>query len=445
MASKGVAGRIVPLPWRVAAAVAWLLLVVGAPTPLRAADNSPPVAVDDPSTACGFDVLGGSFPIPEDWRDWFVLGAGACSPLANDYDPDGDPLTVELVGQPGHGDAIGLSDGLLAYRVEPDYSTRAGNVPGGTWVSTTITYRLFDGTAYSNDAVYRLWIAPVNDAPTFAPGPDLVEAVAGGGPVNQVWATSISPGPGNESYQTVSFEILSVDQAGAPGMFSSLPVIDDDGVLRFTPGPEPGLATVTVRARDSGGLESYYGLEGSHEFPAPADRSEPVSFQIAVHATPPSAAPSSSASPRPSPVQSPVPTPTIQPSSAPQPGPTSPSQGEPPSSLTPEGSASASQAPEAPGFPRRPAPGTTGSPADAAASPASSAPAVGSTDIPGVGRAGSTTSPAGPGGDSTAPDAAMGPTAAARRDGVVVIAMLLTVGVGLAVLAALGIRMRRQR
>jgi hypothetical protein len=419
---------------------ACLVLLLGAPGSLRAAGNTPPVAVDDPSAACGFgDVVGGSFPIPEDWQEWFVLTAGACSPLANDYDPDGDPLTFELVGQPAHGEAMALPDGFLAYHVEPDYSTLPGNVSGGTWVSTTITYRLFDGTAYSNDAAYRLWIAPINDAPSFTPGPSLVEAVVGDGLVIRAWATSISPGPANESHQAVSFEILSIDQVGAPSMFSSLPVIDSAGILRFTPGSEPGLATVTVRARDDGGLESYYGLDGRRELVPPVDRSDPVSFQVVVYGASPTAVPSSSASPR----ASPVPTSTDQPSWSSSPGATPPASEEPSSSITPDGGAAASPAPTSQG----PTQGNTAS--GSSGSPANSAPGVGSTGIPGVGRAGSTP-PTGPGGEATGPDAAPRATAApATRDGVAANGTMLAVSAGLGLLAALGLgaslRMRRRR
>ena len=49
-------------------------------------------------------VFGGSYPITEDWHDWSSLALG-CAPLVNDTDPDGDPLSVELVGQPAHGEA----------------------------------------------------------------------------------------------------------------------------------------------------------------------------------------------------------------------------------------------------------------------------------------------------------------------------------------------------
>ncbi len=274
--------------WPVAL-VAVGLLGAMATAPVVAAGNTPPVAADDPDPVlCNSDAFGGSFPIPEDWigtdpgfPGWFGL-VGSCGPLANDTDADGDPLTLAEVDTPAHGQVEWLADGFLAYKPDPDYSTAAGDTPGGTWTSDSITYRASDGTDLSNTATYRLWIAPVNDPPTFTPGSDTVVGYADGPAVSVPWATDVSPGPDNESDQTLSFEILSVDDAASPGMFSMPPVIDAGGVLTFTPGSEAGDATITVRAHDDGGLEDY-GLPHS-EFVPPDDTSDPVSFHIVVTA-----------------------------------------------------------------------------------------------------------------------------------------------------------------
>jgi hypothetical protein len=261
------------------------VVATGAPGPVRAA-NTPPVAVDDPVVpGCGVAEFGGSFPIPEDWtggssgfEKWFVV-FGSCGPLANDTDPDGDPLTYEIVGQPAHGEALKVDDGMLAYIPAPDFSTRRGDGPGGTWVSDVITYRAFDGTDYSNTASYRLWMAPINDPPSFTPGAATVEARAYDGPVSVPWATNILAGPPNESDQVVSF-VVETDTRNAPNMFAVAPAIDANGVLTFTPGTDAGLANVTVYARDNGGLEDY-GLP-SRDMPQPDDTSDAVTFQVAV-------------------------------------------------------------------------------------------------------------------------------------------------------------------
>jgi hypothetical protein len=63
-------------------------------------------------------------------------------------------------------------------------------------------------------------------------------------------------------------------------MFAVLPEIDEQGVLTFTPGTEPGLATVTVTAKDDGGLHEW--TTGSPWSDPPDDTSDPVTFQIVV-------------------------------------------------------------------------------------------------------------------------------------------------------------------
>ncbi|HEY6569343.1 MAG TPA: Ig-like domain-containing protein, partial [Candidatus Limnocylindrales bacterium] len=269
----------------VTAATSLCLLLAGTSMPARAAGNSPPVAVDDPGPACGgLAALGGSYPVTEDWHDWSFLALG-CAPLVNDSDPDGDPLSVELVGQPAHGEAQvipGTPTDWLQYRPAPDYSTPRGDEPGGTWTSDVITYRAFDGQAYSNEASYRLWVAPVNDPPTFTPGPALIETQVGAGPVSVQWATNVSPGPANESDQSVHFEIYP---GGLDDTFAVKPTIDADGVLTFTPGTKPWLSTIYVYAQDDGGLEDW-NFSPSAPFDYPDDSSDQVTFEIAIYPAP---------------------------------------------------------------------------------------------------------------------------------------------------------------
>jgi hypothetical protein len=262
------------------------LLVAGAlPIAASAAEpNQPPVAVDDPGTACAFPGLGGSYPIPEDPAEPMVL-ALSCAPLLNDSDPDGDVIVPELVNDASHGVATiwGGSDesfNFATYMPDADYSTDPGDIPGGTWESDAFTYRVSDGQAWSNPASYRIWVAPINDPPTFTPGPAVVEATIGA-PYSGQWATDMDPGP-NEDDQHVSFEVVDVDVSGVPNLFLVPPALDDDGVLSFTPGPgEIGLAQVTVRAVDDGGLNDW-NVASSGLSEMPDDSSEPVTFEIVV-------------------------------------------------------------------------------------------------------------------------------------------------------------------
>ncbi len=172
-----------------------------------------PVANDDPGIACGGGNFGGAFPIPEDYRvagpygEWFTI-MGTCSLLGNDTDADGDALTYEFVTAPAHGQVLKIDENGFAYQVEPDYSTIAGDQPGGNWVSDSFTYHACDATDCSAPATMRFWIAPVNDPPTFTGGPSFIEVDEDSGPYSAPWASAISPGPPSESAQTVHFERL---------------------------------------------------------------------------------------------------------------------------------------------------------------------------------------------------------------------------------------------
>ena len=236
-------------------------------------NDGPPVAVDDPGTQCGGGLpgFGGSFPIPEDWHDPFIL-TDLCGLLANDIDVDGDGLTWELVDDPTHGEALFLTDDMAAYTPDPDYST-----PAGTWLSDSFTYRAFDGTDFSNVATMKFWIAPINDPPTFTPGTIHIDVDEDSGAYEAPWATNVSAGPANESDQTVTFEIEDLD---ATALFSSGPSIAEDGTLSFTPAPDAnGIAHFKVHAHDDGGLDDY---DVIGPFDPPDDTSDDVTFDITI-------------------------------------------------------------------------------------------------------------------------------------------------------------------
>ena len=269
-------------PRAFAALLVLLVASLAAPAAVLAAV---PVANDDPGPGCGGPGFGGSFPIPEDYRlagqfgEWSVF-FGQCALLTNDTDADGDPLTYEFVTDPAHGQILKIDEDFFAYQAEPDYSTIAGDQPGGDWVSDSFTYHACDATDCSAPATMHFWIAPINDPPTFTGGPALVDVDEDSGPYSGVWATDVSPGPANESAQTVEFEIVNLNVTGVPDLFAVDPAISSGGVLTFTPGPgQFGLAHVTVRAKDDGGLENY-GV--SSMLVQPDDTSDQVTFEIVV-------------------------------------------------------------------------------------------------------------------------------------------------------------------
>ncbi|XHX80206.1 MAG: cadherin-like domain-containing protein [Stenomitos frigidus ULC029] len=132
----------------------------------------------------------------------------------------------------------------LSYQGNPNY-----------FGTDTITLRVDDqGSvgapgALSIQRTIAVNVTPVNDAPTFTAGSNLVvnEDAA---PQTVNWATDIATGPANESSQTLNF-ITSNNNAS---LFTVAPTIDPTGRLTYTLAPNAnGVATVTASLRDSGG------------------------------------------------------------------------------------------------------------------------------------------------------------------------------------------------
>jgi hypothetical protein len=124
--------------------------------------------------------------------------------------------------------------------------------------SADITLVLKDdgGTANSGQdsslpQTLSITVQPVNDPPRFSKGPDVVVPAGSAAHVAANWATGIVPGPANEAGQAVSFGINVVSGAG---LFTVAPRIASDGTLTFTPGAAGGQASVSVVARDDGGI-----------------------------------------------------------------------------------------------------------------------------------------------------------------------------------------------
>jgi VCBS repeat-containing protein len=82
--------------------------------------------------------------------------------LANDSDPDGDPLTAVPASPPSHGSLTLNADGSFTYTPTADFN--------GT---DSFTYRASDGSLSSNPTTVTITVTAANDAPTVT--------VAGGG------------------------------------------------------------------------------------------------------------------------------------------------------------------------------------------------------------------------------------------------------------------------
>jgi outer membrane protein assembly factor BamB len=168
--------------------------------------------------------------------------------LANDTNPDGQPLTVTAVGPAAHGTVIRRRNGTITYRPAPDY-----NGPD------SFTYTIRKSSGITHTAEVRVTVRPVNDAPTFTRGPSQTVAEDSGPATIPGWATDMSPGPADEAGQGLSFRVTTT----RPRLFAVPPAVAPDGTLTFTPAANAnGKARVTVRLKDDGG-RAYGGRDTS--------------------------------------------------------------------------------------------------------------------------------------------------------------------------------------
>ena len=98
--------------------------------------------------------------------DMYTLDLGTattlCIPapgvLANDYDPDGDPITAVSPTQPANGYVILRSDGSLDYTPDPGFSG-----------DDVFTYKASDGALTSTPAQVKISVTGGNTAPVANP------------------------------------------------------------------------------------------------------------------------------------------------------------------------------------------------------------------------------------------------------------------------------------
>ncbi len=108
-----------------------------------------------------------------------------------------------------------------------------------------------DAGVVSNVANITVTVNSVNDTPSFIKGFDQIVCAGTGSQTISPWATSLNPGPTNESLQLLHFNI--VDNSD-PSIFSVLPSINASGVLSYTPHAlNSGTATIIVNIQDDGG------------------------------------------------------------------------------------------------------------------------------------------------------------------------------------------------
>lgn len=131
------------------------------------------------------------------------------------------------------------SDGTLSF-------TPATDKIGTATVTVVVT-----DSGGGDDSVtfsFDISVTSVNDPPTVTPGANLTIVEDAGAQTLANWAT-FTPGPSDESAQTLSFSVTTTNDA----LFASMPSFTSDGTLSYTPADDAnGSATVSVVVTDSG-------------------------------------------------------------------------------------------------------------------------------------------------------------------------------------------------
>jgi len=178
--------------------------------------NQPPLAIDD------------TYGTAEDTPITMAV-------LANDTDPDGDPMTpIQIVSaQAINGSAVINPDGTITFTPDRDFVGTA-----------TVTYTISDGLGGFSTAIATIVIAPVNDAPTVSPLPDQ----------NNIDGEGISILAGTQ-FADVEGDTLTFDASGLPNGLS-INRVTGEITGTIDPGASQvngGVYFVTVTADDGNG------------------------------------------------------------------------------------------------------------------------------------------------------------------------------------------------
>ncbi|NNF11085.1 MAG: tandem-95 repeat protein, partial [Acidimicrobiia bacterium] len=158
--------------------------------------------------------------------------------------------------------AIMANDNVPLFAVAPVVDPTTGDLTftAAADVSGTanIQLRLSDDGGTLNGGIdtsatrpFKITVDAVNDAPSFTKGPDQTVLPDSGAHAIVGWATGISPGPADESGQSVAFNTTGNTN---PALFSAPPLVASTGTLGFTVAPgQTGTATITIEAQDDGG------------------------------------------------------------------------------------------------------------------------------------------------------------------------------------------------
>ncbi len=138
-------------------------------------------------------------------------------------------------------------NGTLSY-------TPAANANGTATITLVATDNGGTGNGGADTSAAQTFVIAVgagNDPPSFVKGVNQTVFENAGAQSVANWATSISPGPANESAQTVTFIVTNNTNAA---LFSTGPAVAANGTLSYAPAANAnGLATITLVAIDNGG------------------------------------------------------------------------------------------------------------------------------------------------------------------------------------------------
>jgi autotransporter-associated beta strand protein/VCBS repeat-containing protein len=186
--------------------------------------------------------------------DAFTTSEDIALSTGNVMDNDENADSVVLVDGPSE------AEGTLTFNADGTFNF----VPAANFFGVaSFTYNPVNSAGDGNLATARITVTPVNDEPTMTlAGNQGANDDETSGKIVNGMVTSITPGPANESTQSVTLPpVIDNDR---PDLFSIQPAIDANGRLTFTPAPNvEGVATITVRITDDGGTDN--GGDNTHE------------------------------------------------------------------------------------------------------------------------------------------------------------------------------------
>ncbi|NND33142.1 MAG: hypothetical protein HKN76_11175, partial [Saprospiraceae bacterium] len=200
--------------------------------------------------------------IPLDPNTTLVPGSFKSTPLAYDavvlnvqedvaktitltgFDLDGDLLTYGITAPPANG-SLGaiMPAGPTAGSATVQYTPNMDYF-GPDQFEFTVT----DDDNNACPAIVKVMVQPVNDPPSITCGPNQTVVNTAGAQSVMGWATGISVGPANESFQLPPTITVANDNNG---LFSTQPAVATNGTLTYTPmAGASGLTNVTVTISD---------------------------------------------------------------------------------------------------------------------------------------------------------------------------------------------------